>query len=321
MAGKQRLFDAAKYEILAAAYASEDAREGTKVNSENVGGYRTKTVRAGDFLYVSCYPLISYTANREQKKRLETFREESQKKAKLRRKYNRYNNSRRVQEFEQIIHANMCAGDLHITCTYEMQDYSRRDELIFRERDEVKRDSYNYIRRVKHFLKKMGCDLSKFRWICVTVTKKRSEDAANPIPDNHHHHILMHGVPEEYRNDIENMWALGFCNTMRIQDSEDGFGALAAYVARQESSFNGENGGERSYTTSRNIIRPTITTADHKISRRRAARIAEDVQFTGKEIFEKLFPGFRMVEDMPRAVISEYTTGTYIRAKLRRMRN
>ena len=317
----QRLHDAAKYEILAAAYSSGEAREGTRVNSNSVGGYRTKTVRAGDFLYISCYPLIGYNANREQKKRLEEFKAERLKNSKLRLKYTRYNNSRRMTELEQLVHANMEPGDLHITCTYAMQDYRERKNLVFRTRDDAKRDSYNFLRRVKYFLKKMGCDTSKFRWICVTVTKRSLRESANPRPDVHHHHILVHGIPAEFRNDVENLWKLGFCNTTRIQDSENGFAALAAYVARQESSFNGENGGERSYTTSRNIIRPKITTADHKISRRRAARIAADVQNSGKEIFEKLFPGFRLVEDAPRAIVSDYVTGTYIRAKLRRMRN
>lgn len=317
----KKLYDSAKYEILASAYASDSAREGTRVNSEDVGGYRTKTVCAGDFLYISCYPLITCNANREQKKRLDELAAERLKNAKLRTKYNRYNNSRRITEFEQLVHANMKPGDLHITCTYEMQDYSCRKSMIERSREEAKNDSYNYLRRVKYFLKKTGCNLSEFCWMCTTVTKKRTKEAANPLPDVHHHHILVHGVPAEYRNDIENLWKLGFCNTMKIQDSVEGFSALAAYVARQETSFNGENGGERSYTTSRNIIRPKVSTADNKISRRRAARIAADVQISGREIFEKLFPGFCLVEDAPRAIVSDYVTGTYIRAKLRRMRN
>ena len=317
----KRLHDAAKYEILAAAYSSGEAREGTRINPADVGGYRTKTVRAGDFLYISCYPLIGYNANREQKKRLAEFEAERLKNAKLRLKYNRYNNSRRMIELEQLVHANMKPGDLHVTCTYEMQDFQDRKSLVFRTREEAKQEAYNYLRRVRYFLKKMGCDVSEFRWICVTVTKRRLQEAANPLPDAHHHHILLHGVPPELRNDIENLWKLGFCNTTRIQDSENGFAALAAYVARQETSFNGENAWARSYTTSRNIIRPKVTTADSKISRRCAAKIAADVQIDGKAIFETLFPGFRLVEDSPKTIVSDYVAGTYIRAKLRRMRD
>lgn len=317
----KKLHDAAKYEILAAAYKSGEAREGTQVNSENVGGYRTKTVRAGDFLYISCYPLIGYNANREQKKRLEEFEAERLKNAKLRLKYTRYNNSRRMTELEQLVHANMKPGDLHITCTYPMQDYREHKKFVFRTRDDAKQDGYNYLRRVRYFLKKMGCDVSQFRWICVTAIKKRLQEAANPLPDNHHLHILMHGIPWELRKDIADLWKNGSVTTRVMSDSDEGFTGIAKYVAKQESSFNGENGGERSYTTSRNIIRPKVTTADHKISRRRAASIAADVQISGKEIFEKLFPGFRLVEDAPKAIVSDYVTGTYIRAKLRRMRN
>ena len=64
----EKLRDGGRYAVLAAAYASE-AREGTRVDHDAVGGYRTKTVQAGEFLYVSVYPLIGCNADREQRAR------------------------------------------------------------------------------------------------------------------------------------------------------------------------------------------------------------------------------------------------------------
>lgn len=311
-----KLHDAAKYAPLAAAYEREDIQQGTRIDHSDVGGYRTKTVRAGEYLYVSMYPLIGANADRRQRQKLAELEAERGKNARLRAKYARYNNKRRITEFEQLVHANIEPGDLHVCCTYAQQDYEDHASLIFRTREEAKKDIRNYIRRVKRMLKKNGCDLAQFRWICVTVTKESLKEAAQPLPDRHHHHLLMHGVPEALRSEVENLWKEGYCNADRLRESAQGFADIAGYVARQESSANGENAGERSFTTSRNIIKPRTTTSDSKISRRRAALIAADVRAFGTEIFAKLFDGYRVTEP-PTVNTSIFTAGAYIYARLR----
>lgn len=315
---KRKLRDSAKYAPLAAAYASDDMQLGTRVNHEDVGGYRTKTVRAGEFLYISMYPLIGANADRIQSSRLEELKAEGLKKAKLRLKYARYNNKRRIAEFEQLVHANITRGDLHVSCTYDRQDYRDYDNLIFRSREDAKRDIRNYIRRVRRMLKKHGVDLGQFRWICVSVTKEDMHESARPLPDKHHHHLLFHGVPGSLRGEIENLWQEGFCNADRLREDSEGFARVACYVARQESSANGENAGERSFTTGRNIIKPTVTTSDSKLSRRRAAMIAADVRAFGGEIFDKLFPGYRLTGEA-EVHTSVFVAGAYIYARLRRI--
>ena len=312
-----RLKDSAKYAVLASVFASEDAKEGTKLNHADVGAYRTKTVKAGEYLYISCYPLIAFNADREQRKRLVEWSVDREKSAKLRTKYAKYNNKRRCMEFEQLVHANFERGDLHICCTYARQDYEQYSTVIHRTREDAKKDIRNYLRRVRRLLKKHGCSLEDFRWICCTATKASLKESAQPRPDTHHHHLLVHGVPDSLRRDIEDLWQLGYCNADRMRDSESGLAGVAGYIARQENSANGENNGRRSYSTSKNIIRPSISTADNRISRRRVAQIAADVQVNGCEIFEKLFGEYRMVENA-RVDISDITAGAYIYAKLRR---
>lgn len=313
-----KLRDSEKYAVLAAAYASEDMQAGTKLDHGDVGGYRTKTVVAGEYLYISCYPLIGYNADRTLRQHMEQLAEGRIKKAKVRARYNKYNNKRRIQEFEQVVHANFTKGDFHVCCTYENQDPDRPDLFEYRDREEAMQDRRKFINRVKYLLKKNGCDLSQFRWVCCTVSKEGNPEALRPLPDRHHHHILMHGVPEELRNQVEKLWKFGYCNADRLQDSDKGFSAMAGYIARQEGSFNGENPGKRSYSTSKNIIRPTVRTATNKLSRRRAALIAEDVRVAGREIFEKLFNGYRLIEDA-NVVISTFTAGAYIYAKMRKI--
>ena len=314
----KRLIDAGKYAVLAAC-TSGSAQEGTTVKPESVGGYRTKMVQAGDFMYISAYPLIGCAVNMQQREMLEKLRSACEQNPKLRAKYIKYNNKRRIREFEQLVHTNIRKNDLHVTCTYAVQDYRDYNSLTFRLREDACREIYNFLRRTKRMLQRHGYDPKEFRWICVTVTKQDHAETARPLPDKHHHHLLIHGIPPELRNELESLWPHGYCNADRLRDSDDGLSSIAGYVARQESSSNGENGGERSFTTSRNILRPKVTTSDSRISRRRIARIAADIRTDGREILENsLFPGFRLVGD-PDVKTSDFVAGAYIYAKLRRI--
>lgn len=313
---RRRLYDAERYEVLAAVYPQEELR----VKRENIGAYRTKVTRAGDFLYISCYPLITAVAREDQETRIGELDDvlKERKNIKLRTRWNRYNNARRVTEFEQLVHANFVPGDLHVSCTYAFDDWDKGGPPEGISRQRAKADVHNYLRRVKRLLKRNDVDMSEFRWICVTVTKEGVYEAAKERPDRHHHHLLMHGVPESLRNEVERLWGMGYCNADRIQDDKNtGIARMAGYVARQEGSANGERSGERSYTCSRNIIRPTVTVSDAKVSIRRVCQIAADVRVNGKEILEKIWKGYRVSEE-PVVRTSDFVAGAYIWARLRK---
>lgn len=313
---KGRLHDAERHAVLAAVFAKDNLA----VTNENVGAYRTKTVKAGEFLYVSCYPLVPANIRREQDERLAQLGQsgETKKGGKLRAKWNRHNNLRRTWKFEQLVHANFGKGDFHVCCTYEVEDWEGdRSRIIDRTREDAKREIRNYLARVRRLLKKHGCDMDAFRWIVCTVTKEGQKEAANPRPDSHHHHLLISGIPEYLRSDVERLWNLGYCNADRLQDSKSaGIAAMAGYIARQEGSANGERPGEKSYSCSRNIIRPEEKASDVKISRRRVSLIAADVRANSGEIFEKVWPGYRLTEE-PKVLTSEFVAGAYIYARLR----
>lgn len=300
--------DSAAYEVLAATYA----REGTEVVNGEVGAYRTKTVRAGEFIYVSCYPLISTGANQRQKESLKELNPEKLKRD-PRMKYARYNNKRRILAFEQLVHTNFGKGDLHVTLTYEVEDWSIHGTE--RSRDDAKRELTNWLARVKRLLKRHGVDIRQFRWLRTTVSKKGNYDGRY---DRHHHHVLLGGVPEELRSDIERLWSFGYCNADRLQPNGKGITEIAQYIARQEGSANGTHASfEKSWSGSRNLKKPKITTSDSRISRRRVGKIAADVRVDGISIFESIYPGYRAVEP-PEVAISDFCAGAYIRAKLRR---
>lgn len=308
----KRLFDGEQYEVLAAVYS----KVGTEVRNDAVGAYRTKTTKAGDCLYINCYPLIGTETQRRQREKLEELKDGRERVVQA--KYARYNNARRVRAFDMLVEANIFPNDLHVSLTYEYDnsltmDYGRQE---YRSREEARRDVRNWMNRVKRLLKRHGCDLHELRWILVTVTKEKSGEDREVRSPKHHHHMLLHGVPEELRNEIERLWLFGFANADRVQRGDKSLGALSGYVARQEGAANGDHTrGERSFSTSRNIIRPEVRTSDARISRRRVAQIAADVRANAAEIFGKIYPEYRLVEE-PKIMISDFVAGAYIWAKL-----
>lgn len=311
-----KLHDAERHAVLAAVHPKADM----SVDNSNVGAYRTKVVTAGEFLYVSCYPLIGRTEWLRQEREFEALKRSE--KAKERVKYARYNNARRLLTFEQLVQHNFGRGDFHVTCTYEMPSETERwyGEPEYRDREEAKRDCDNFIRRVKRLMKRHGHDPSALRYIKVTVTKEYDKESMRPFPDAHHHHILLGGIPENLRGDVERLWPFGYCNADRLQPDGKGIAAMAGYVGRQEGRANGNHrAGEKSWSGSKNLRRPEVRVSDVKISRRRAAKIAEDVRANGREILEKIWTGYALADEV-KVMVSDFVAGAYIQAVLRQKR-
>lgn len=236
-------------------------------------------------------------------------------------KYNRCNNRRRQLKCEQLAHANFGRGDFHATLTYEVEDWDRRSDrepVGRRDREDAKRELTNWFARVKRLLRRHGVDLTKFKWLRVTVTKAGNPEGQRERPETHHHHVLLGGVPEELRGDVERLWPYGYCNLDRLQPDDKGLAEVANYIARQEGSASGQHSRakEKSWSGSRNLKRPVTYTSDIRISRRRVSQIAADVRRAGREIFEAVYPAYRTVEE-PTVTLSDFCAGAYIRAKLR----
>ena len=155
-----------------------------------------------------------------------------------------------MRAFDRLVKANFNKNDLIVTCTYDKKSGKHRSY------EDAKRGVRNYINRIRRLLKRHGCSLGEFRWVVVTVTKKCDPESRDPLPHVHHHHILMHGVPEEMRGEVEQLWPFGFCDVDRIHQVGASPSALSGYVARQEGCANGDNHYKgKAFTASRNIIR------------------------------------------------------------------
>ena len=58
-----------------------------------------------------------------------------------------------------------------------------------------------------------------------------------------------------------------------------------------------------------------MTVSDHKISKRRMRRIAEDINANGRQILESVYPGYKLSE-LPHIRWSPYVDGVYLSARM-----
>lgn len=301
-----KMQDASRYEIL------YDLPEG-EYSATEVGAIRTKTYRAGDTLEVQCSPIIYMPdgARREYKRR---------KSGQAQQILNRINSERR---FRRLMEANFVSGDWVMHPTY---DYGFIDRGFSNVRDTVKaledagypvddesagRIMRNFIRRVKKRIKQKGGDVQKFKYMYVVeATRLPRDDDPDPLPPRYHYHMIMSGMDGLITiNDINELWQYGFSKAQPVDTRFNGLEGLSNYFIKQRR-------GKRKWASSKNLKKPEEKVSDRKVSRRRAAQIATDVQHNGREILEKLYPGYSC--ERVEVKYSDFVAGAYIYARLRK---
>lgn len=300
--------DASKYEIL------YDLPNGEYAPAE-VGGTRTKTIRAGETLEVECFPIVYVPdgAKREKKAR---------KAGKSQQVLNRINSEKR---FRRLMEQNFRSGDwvLHPTYDYGFIDHgfvNRRETIQALEDagyptddEEATKTIKNFIRRLKTRIRQKGGDVQKFKYMYVVeATRLPREDDPDPMPPRYHYHMVFSGMDGLITiNDINDLWQHGFSKAQPIDTRFNGLEGLSSYFLKQRR-------GKRKWSSSKNLDKPSETVSNRKVSRRRAAMIAQDVQHNGREIFEKLYPGYSC--ERVEVKYSDFVAGAYIYARMR-MRN
>ena len=278
---------AEKYEYLFTSPGGElSDQEIEELRHDHVARYRTKTIRAGEILECEIYPI--WACNSEIRK----ARAEAKKSSAAQRAVNDRNARRKL---ERKINANFGRGDISITLTYrgEVPDI-----------EQARRDIQNYIRRIKRYRQKMGLPELKY----IYVIEYDPGDGGRR-KKRVHHHVIMSGMD---RDKAEELWGKGYANADRLQPDQDhGLAALANYIVKDPR-------GAKRWCCSRNLVEPVITTADHKMGKRKAERLARDVEAEAREIFGRAHKGYRLVEcEVKRSSI---VAGVYIRAKMHRER-
>ena len=310
-----RMEDTSRYEILF------DRKEGEYCPAE-VGGIRTRTIRAGDSIEVECYPLtrIGPAARAEYaRRRVSRACQEA---------LNRRNAEKKIR---RLIDANFTGEDWVVTLTWDYGGAelwsANRAELMRRwemlglpvDEDGARRQMNNWLRRVRTRMRQLGRDPAELKDIYVLEsTHERREGNMAGYP-HYHFHLVIH-APGLGREELEAIWDRGVVRADRLSLRDNGPARLAAYMTKGSRVERIEDDGRknRRWGRSKNLVDPDVTVSDRKVSRRRAMLVAEDVQRRGAEIFEALYPGYRCVEP-PRVTWSEFVAGAYIFARMRRL--
>ena len=268
---------------------------------------RTKTVKAGPMAYVECYPVWEAKTAHAAKSEAKAERH--------RRAQERLNEKNAEKRLVRLVNENFGAGDLILTLEYA-QGRGPQDEA------QAMRDVQNYLRRIKGLREKKGLEAMRYVYV---VEETQSEKYGR----RYHHHVIMSGGIT--RDEAEEKWLQrhgGFCNARAAQPNEKHLTGIACYFVRNKKNRCWEKDGKnpqakamrRRWNGSKNLRDPDekATTADKKISVRKAGRIAETMESFehAKEILEKLYPGYELLEVSARR--SKWTTGVYICAELRR---
>lgn len=275
--------DLERYALLAT--AQPDAQ--TDLRHRELLSYRTRTVEAGPMLYISAHPVALYRAREAAREKLRGVTREAQQ---------RINRRRSMLRLEQYLHANFAPGDIFLTLTYDKDELPETVE-------EVRRDLRRCLARLRRSAKRSGRAL-KYIYV-IELSDRRDEDPG--ARQNWHVHLVCSGVDRET---AEAAWPHGYANSRRLQDSKERFTGIAKYMLKRRASW-------RTWERSRNLTAPVERVTDRQPSRRRVALLARDVRANGKEILERLYPGWELIEDVDVRV-SDYVPGAYIYARMRR---
>ena len=252
-------------------------------------GYRRRTTKAGPRLEAEIYPAFG----REERGRLREARRNTTPE-----KQQRLNEQRAKHRLVLLIETNFGRDDYHLTLTYagETPDLKR-----------CRKDVRNFLDRVKRIREKRGLEELKYIYAI-------GHDAGKRI----HVHMIINGGIEV--RELESIWGKrrGRTNAVQLQPDDNGLQGIANYLFRQNAGKKaaGDLPGKKTWVPSRNLKRPKTRKRDCGCSNARVRRIAGDIQSEAKEIMERLYPGYRLIECRVR--YSDIVDGVYIRCVMRR---
>ena len=307
--------DTSRYEILFDLKAGE-------YNQAEVGGIRTRTIRAGDALEVECFPITKVGERARRECRLRRSRPGQEA-------LNRRNAEKRIR---RLIDANFTSQDYVVTLTWDYSPIdlfhmSHRDALkkwdelgLPVDEDEARRELVKYVKRLKYHMARRGYGAKELKYLYVLeVTHQRRDADPAALYARHHFHAVIH-APGLSVDDIKAIWPHGDVRCDRLSFRGSGSAGLAAYITKQHGVERVDRDGRRlrRWAASKNLKEPEVTVSNRKVSRRRAALVAQDVQQYGRAIFEKLYPGYQCAEE-PTVRYSDFMAGAYIFARMRRV--
>lgn len=181
-------------------------------------------------------------------------------------------NDNRTKRYCQLLAmTNFKVGDYFFSPTYS-------DEYLPKDYDEAKQKANNFLRRLKRMAKKKGCEL---KYIGVTEI--------GSVHGRFHHHFIVNKDCGLTREEIEDAWGYGHCNTKINQDTVECIG----YLLKAGRAYK----GQRMYMASRNLKKPTVTSSDSKVSKAKFLQLKlwpTDCEAM-KKFFERMNPDYEVI--------------------------
>ena len=245
---------------------------------------RTRTVVAGEHLDADIYPVLDWPYKREAGKRGKTT--EQMRKA---------NFQRAFRTLTQLANANFGDGDMILTLT-------SAEEMALEDFERVKR---RFMGRLRKRFKAAGVRMDYIGII-----------ESNSAETRHHIHMLLRGGVIG-RDEVEQLWGQGTANADRVQtrNEEKGLEGFCRYITQHKGTQ--KKLMSRKWFCSKGLKRPRATYNDSKFSRRAAARLDQQAREDAKALFEKKYPGWRLVDYSVH--YSDFLPGVYVHAHMRRI--
>lgn len=223
--------------------------------------YREKTIKYGDYMDVSIYPVYS---KQFKNGRRSSFKPSSEGQAAL----NRWNS---VQRLHRLIAENMTSEDIKCELTYKDEPKSI---------EEAKRNISNFFRRIGRYYKKHN--LREFKFFSRIEQGKKS--------GRFHHHIIITGgiMP----NVLAEIWGMGYVRKIQpLQFGQNGIEGLAGYYCGYKKGEIEDSITYKRWTCSKNMKKPEEPkTNDRRYSQSKVKEL--DALRDDFREFEKLYPGY-----------------------------
>lgn len=247
--------------------------------------YREKKIYSGNMLEVEIFPITVQERKHSRKRKV---KETTCKQKNL-------NDKNAKKHLIRLLNTNFTDKDLSVTLTYDNKHLPETEA-------EARKDVTNFLRRVKHYIKKNK--LEELKYIAVIEYKEQQKGKKIRI----HHHLVINGVID--RDTLENLWKKGRANADRLKSDEFGYEALARYISKDPK-------GNRRWTQSRNLKQPEIKVNDYKFSKRKVLELSKCQG--EREIFEKLYKGY-VLRDYQN-IVNEIVDSNYLYIKLQKLKN
>ena len=257
-------------------------REPRQAGTKGVLVQRTKTVKTGSVLEAEIYPVVDWEHSRGAKSK------------KTPEQMQRVNMNNARKQLARLANTNFGPGDLLIHLTSGGEDTE----------EEFMRITRRFFARLRYAFRKLGKELKYLYVIEGTGTDGRKR---------WHIHGLVNGGALS-RDEVEQLWGHGLARVDRVQKQEGGLTGFALYITQRKSTQ--ERMMRRRWAGSRNLKKPTCTVSSSKFSRAAAAKIEKGVREDARALFEKKYPGYRLVTYEVK--YSDFLPGVYIYAVMER---